>query len=487
MTTWGQIAQKLFWWKNTHVDPAVGMNYEKDKEKRKINLAILNTHNNLKNFYKEIDVLKEFYLSQMMINRIIDDSLNPTADNDELFKITIKNDDGSENELATKEARILKRNLNIEKMLVDIAPDILAYGTHYLRLDVNTLDSDKVLKGIINIHDDVDPSTIIPVWRDSQIIYYNVIKDGKIEKASPYEYAFFGFSSERIKVKVDLNDDNEIYFRVGMGLLKPVLYLLRTLYLLEGLVYVNLIKKSSKQPILSVSVPENMSPDKAIETARAYQKMINESLNRVNIDFENIKQTLDEILENTSQVKVIPDWGSKGQVQKQDYEINNYLDDIFTKIEDLRNVILQTNGFPPSLFDNDSNQRLDLIQNNVRYTRKLKSFQQALKNGLIQLFLIHLKNQGFNVNAKNIEIEFSNVINVADLEKIEYLSMVIDTMSSIKDFVDSIEENSDQLGIEVNKKSLIQFYNKAFRKLFTDEDIFKFQETPDNKDSDEIS
>jgi hypothetical protein len=465
---WNKVTQKLFWWKNTQIEPATGINMQENKEERKINLALLNTHNNLKKFYREINILKEFYMSQMMINRIIDDSLNPSASDNEIFKVTILNDDGSENELATKEARILKRNLNIERMLLDIAPDILAYGSHYLRLDINTWDSDNVLKGIINIHDDVDPATIIPVWRDSEIIYYNVIKNGKIEKAMPYEYVFFGFGTERIKVEVDLNDDQAIYFRVGMGLLKPVLHLLRTLYLLEGLVYVNLLKKESKQPIISVTVPENISPDKAVEVSKSYEKLLNKNLNDVEIDFEDIQQTLENILENTSKVKVIPDWGSKGQLQKQDLEVYSDLEDIFTKIEDLRNVILQTNGFPASLFESESVQRIDLIQNNVRYTKKIKTFHQSLRNGLAHLFLIHLKNQNFDVSLKNIKIDFVNVINTSDLEKIEYVSMVIDAMSNIKDFVDDIAENSEELGVNVNRKSLINFYNNTFKRLFAD-------------------
>jgi hypothetical protein len=479
---WNVLAQKLFWWKNTNTDPVVG-NYSdtEDQKLRKVNLAIINTHKNLKKFYKEIDVLKEFYMSKLMIGRIIDDALNPTAEGDEIFKITINNNDGTVNELATKEARQLKRNLNIERLIVDIAPDILAYGSHYLRIDVNTINSENVLKGIMNIHDDVDPASIIPVWRDNEIIYYNVIKDGKIERVNAYEYVFFGFSTERTKVEIELNDDQAIYFRVGTGLLKPVIHLLRTLYLLEGLVYVNLIKKVSKQPILSVTVPETMTPEKAIDVAKSYEKLINKNLNNVKIDFENIQETLEQILENTSQVKVIPDWGSKGQIQKQDLEVYAELDEIYEKITDLRNVILQTNGFPSSLFENDSTQRIDIIQNSVRYTKKLKSFQQALKNGLKHLFLIHLKNQNFDISMFNIDIQFTNVINVSDLEKIEYLSLVIDTMSTIKDFINEIAEESEELGINVNKRSLIKFYNKAFKKLFTDEDIFLFEKGNNNE------
>ena len=53
--------------------------------------------------------------------------------------------------------------------------------------------------------------------------------------------------------------------------------------------------------------------------------------------------------------------------------------------------------------------------------------------------------------------------------------MVIDTMSSIKDFIDEIADNADELGVDVNRKSLINFYNKAFKKLFTEEDIFMFE------------
>jgi len=477
--SWNKYVQKLFWWKNTNVDPLVG-NVEENKSEGKINLALLNTHENLKNLYNEINLLKDFYISKMMINRIIDDALNPTAENDDLFKVEIINDDDTVNEMATKEVNQLKKNMNLERLIIDISSDILAFGSHYLRLDVNTIDTDFAVKGIINIHDDVDPTSIIPIWRDNEILYFNKIEKGKIIKKQNFEYVYFGFSNERIKVKTKLDDENSIYFRIGNGLLKPALQSIRTLYLLEGLVYVNLIKKVSKQPIIGVSVPESISADQAINIAKSYEKLINSNLNNINIDFNNIKETLENILENTNKVKVIPDWGNKGQLQKQDLEIFSDLEDIFTKIEDLRNIIVKTCGFSPEILES-SLSRNESVQNNVRYSKKLKTFQTSLKNGLIHLFLIHLKNCGYDVSSRNIKITFSNVLNIEDLEKIEYLSMVIETMGGIKDFIDDIADNAEEIGISVNKKSLIKFYNKSFKRLL-DEDIFIFSE--DDKSDD---
>ena len=269
-----------------------------------------------------------------------------------------------------------------------------------------------------------------------------------------------------------MNDDQAIYFRVGTGLLKPVIHLLRTLYLLEGLVYVNLIKKVSKQPILSVTVPETMTPEKAIDVAKSYEKLINKNLNNVKIDFENIQETLEQILENTSQVKVIPDWGSKGQIQKQDLEVYAELDEIYEKITDLRNVILQTNGFPSSLFENDSTQRIDIIQNSVRYTKKLKSFQQSIINGLkvfnggkvldfIDAKVIGALTEKFQKRYPNIKrIDVKNKITLHAVIKNLPLPRFAD---QIKSECVNILSTKDDIGSQINETSKSKFIDKVYK------------------------
>jgi len=479
---WNKMVQKLFYWRTEGKDVAtnlpIGM-LNKDTETTKVNLSILKQKESLDKHFKEIDEIKDFYLSEMMISRIIDDALNPIGSDEDIFKVTIKNDDGSINEIATNEIRNFVKDFNIEKIITDIAPDILAYGPHYLRLDVNTLESDKTLKGIINIHDDVDPKNIIPVWRDSRIIYYNVIKDGKILREPAHKYAFFGFSNSRKKVKIELNDEDVIYFRTAEGLLQPVLQNLKILYLLEGLVYINLIKKSSKQNIIGVGVPDSIKPEEAIQVAKTYEKMVNKSINSIEINFEEIKETLEQILKHSSNIKVIPNWSDKGQIEKVDFATFEDLDDLFEKIQDTRNVILQTNGFPPSIFENEIS-RMDLIQNSVRYSKKLKTFQGSIKNSLSQMFLNHLINMGYDINMKNIEIQFLNVVNMNDIEKIEFLNMTLDMMDNVKSFIQDFADNAGEMGIEVDNSVMLDFYNKTFEKIFG-KNIFKMK----NKNADE--
>jgi len=473
---WNKMTQRLFFWKTEGTDAGTlkNMNMLKDDNPiTKVNLSILKQQESLSKHFKEIDDIKDFYLSEMMISRIIDDALNPIGGEDEIFKVTVKNDDGSVNEIATQEINNFKKEFNIEKIITDISPDILAYGPHYLRLDVNTIDSDKTLKGIVNIHDDVDPKNIIPVWRDNRIIYYNVIKDGKIIREPAYKYAFFGYSTSRKKVKIELNDEDVVYFRTAEGILRPVLQNLKTLYLLEGLVYINLIKKASKQDILGVNIPDSVKPDEAVQIAKTYEKLVNKSINSIEFNFDEVKETLEQILQHTNTIKVVPNWSDKGQVEKIDFGVFDDLDDLFEKIEDTRNIILQTNGFPPSVFENDVS-RMDLIQNSVRYSKKLKTFQSSIKNSLAQLFLIHLVNCGYDVNMKNIEVQFLNVVNLNDLEKIEFLNMTIDMMSNINEFVQSFAENADDLGVNVDQTVIIDFYNKTFEKMFG-KTIFKLQ------------
>jgi len=480
-----KFTQKLFWWTNTGKDAATGRNFanagDAQQSENLVNIALQNTQKNLESIHNKISGIKGFYLSEMMISRIIDDALNTVGEDEEVFKVQIVNDDGSENELATKESKSFKKNFNIERLITDIAPEILAYGSHYIRLDVNTSSSESALKGVINIHDDVDPSKIIPSWRDSQIVYFNKINDdGSIERMPSYNYVYFGYSNSRKKVKVDINDEEAVYFRVGEGLLHPVLNLLESLYLLEGLIYVNLLKKASKQPVLGVTVPDTVKPEEAVNISKSYEKLINKSMSEIKFDFENIKETLDDILKHSTSIKVVPSWGDKGQVEKQNYEVFEELDDLFQKVEDLRNTTLMTLGFPQSIFENEVS-RMDIIQNSTRYAKKIKTFQTSLRNSIQHLFLVHLKNQGYDVSIHNIKVMFTNSYSLSDLEKIEYLNMTIDMMSTIKDFVDDTMDSAEEMGVTVNGKELIKFYNTSFEKLF-DAPIFTIREDDDEDD-----
>ena len=445
--------------------------------------ATIETQTELKAIIQQVDEVKDFYMSQMIIQRIFDDALNPSADTNSLFTLSVVDSEGIINDRITKEANIFKKEFNIEKLITDISPDIIAYGFYYIRLDVNSSTQDS--RGIINIHDDVSPERIVPIFRDNEIAYFNVISSsGEIVQEPAHKYVFFNYGQKRKKVKTTLNDTDAIYFRIGQGVLAPVISQLKNLYLLEGMMYVNIIKKALKQPILTVSVPDKTKPEEAINIAKTYEKLVNKNMNGVEIDFNNVKKTLDDVLESSGKLKVIPGWGDKGSIEKTDFEDFESLSDIKEKIDDLRTTILKTEGINEDILANGMT-RIEHIQQSVRYAKKVKTFQNSLKHSIKQLFLVHLQNNGYNIHKENINVEFNGVIDLNDLEKIEYLNMSLELLDGVNSFIVDVRDSTDETNIKVDNELLTKFYNKTFSKILG-KDIFSY-DNPDAETKDSES
>lgn len=462
--------KKIFRWETVNGNGGLPSTGSRENKHEAIRNATIETQTDLKKIIESVDDIKDFYMSKLIVNRIIDDAINPSADSENLFTVNIVDDEDNTNEKLTRISNKFKKEFNIEKLITDISPDIVSYGFHYIRLDVNA--KDEGAKGIINIHDDVTPEKIIPIFRDNQVAYFNRIQnDGTIVKEPAYKYVFFNYSQRRKKVQTHLNDTDAVYFRLGEGVLHPVLSQLKNLFLLEGVSYINILKQTVKQPILTVSVPDKTKPEEAVKIAQTYEKLINKNLNSMDIDFNNVNKTLNDVLTSAGKVKVLPGWGDKGAVEKTEFgDRTDYDSNLKDKIQDLRTTILQTEGMSQQILETGMT-RVDNIQQSVRYAKKIKTFQNSLVRSIKQIFLIHLQNNGYNLTHENIKISINGVVNLHDLEKIEYLNMSLELMDNVNSFISDVRDASDTSHTKIKEDVLAKFYNKTFNKILG-EDIF---------------
>lgn len=427
---------------------------------------------------KQLDDIKDFYFTQLIIDRIIEDALSPQVGSD-LFSVKVKNSLGEKDETATEYLEEFIKEMNIKKILVDIAFDLLLYGEYALRLDVMNYSEGNFQRGIINIHDDVDLTNLLPVWRDGGINYYLTLKDKKLQTVQPSQYVYFVLPGNRIKIKVQGEDDKVLHLRMGKSVIYPVYGLLKELRFLEEIIPQQFINNLTKTKLISVSMPPKTRPTEAIEIARAYQELINSTLTKSDV-YNDEKKILDELKRKVGEVKVIPNFGDKGQLEEIEFSSDNNFEDVFEKIADIRRNILITIGIPPGIIDEEG-MKADVIKDHIRYTKKLKAVQSALKEGLQQLFLIHLHNSGFSsYTADDIEISFLNVLNTDDLEKLEFLDLLISMMDNFKNFVEDLDENEK---IDVNYEDYVKFLNQSFEHI-TGFTLFKYK-APDEEDEED--
>jgi len=478
------LTNKLFGWQMA-LDPAVAAQQAMNQGKIEPSVnnilltKFLEISETKRGIIEDIDSIKNFYFSQMIVDRILDDALNPTGNEHKLFDVRIKNSIGEVDESASKLANDFIDEFNIQKMIVDIASDLLYYGEYFIRLDVNGLgEEDASKKGIITIHDDVDMTTAIPVFRDSDVSYFLSLGEKKIETVQPTELIYFSLPSSRIRVKVDGLNDKVLYLRMGKSVLYPIYGLIKELKFLENLVPLGFINDALATKLVSVSVPINTKPADAQKIAQTYEKMINKTLKVGTAD-----KTDDEILKTigarVGDVKVIPNFGDKGELQAEDFNSENNFADMNDKINDIRKMALTTIGVPASIIDEEG-IKSDVIKDHIRYTKKLKSIQFALKEGLQRMIIVHLSNIGFRTYLKeDIDIVFLNILNTDDLERLEFIDLTVSMVDNFKSFVQDFEDHDE---IEINMEEYVKFLNKQFSTM-AGFDILKMKEDESNEDS----
>jgi len=411
---------------------------------------------------KDIDTIRDFYFSQLIIDRILDDALNVTGNESKLFQVYIKNSDKEIDEPATALINDFIEEFNIQKLIVDVAADLLYYGEYFLRLEVNGMGSEnETKKGIFNIHDDVDMTKTIPVFRDSDVSYILSLGKEKIETVQPTNLVYFSMPSSRIKIKMDGLNDKILYLRMGKSLLYPVYGLLKELKFLESIIPLGFINDALATKLVSVNVPSTTKPSEASKIASAFEKMINKSLT-----IKSSGQTDEEIIKTISskvgEVKVIPNFGDKGDLNAEDFNSENNYDDMNDKIYDIRKMILSTIGLPSSIIDEEG-IKSDVIKDHIRYSKKLKSIQFALKEGIQRLLIVHLTNNGFDNYIKDdIDVKFLNVLNTDDLEKLEYIDLTVSMLDNFKSFVQDFEDDDN---IDVKYEDYTKFMNSQFQNI----------------------
>lgn len=477
------LTNKLFGWQMA-LDPAVAAQqaFAQGHIEPSVNNILLTKFLEIsdtkRGIIEDIDSIKDFYFSQLIVDRILDDALNPTGNEHQLFEVRIKNSIGEVDEAASKLANDFMEEFNIQKMVVDIATDLLYYGEYFLRLDVNGQGDEHAGKrGIITIHDDVDMTTAIPVFRDSDVSYYLSLGAKKIETIQPTELVYFSLPSSRIRVKVDGLNDKVLYLRMGKSLLYPIYGLLKEMKFLENLVPLGFINDALATKLVSVSVPSATKPAEAQKIAQTFEKMINKTL-KVGTSDKTDEEILKTVGARVGEVKVIPNFGDKGELQAEDFNSENNYNEMQEKITDIRKMALSTVGVPSSIIDEEG-MKADIIKDHIRYTKKLKSVQYALKEGLQRMLIVHLSNLGFrNYVKENIDVAFLNILNTDDLEKLEFLDLTVSMVDNFKSFVTDFEDHDE---IDINMEEYVKFLNKQFSGM-AGFDILSLKE--DNEDED---
>ena len=422
----------------------------------------------IRKFYKQIEEIKNTYIAEIILEQIIYDVITPDESSSSVISISPTTDDREVKEALDE----LQERVNIDQLVMDIIDDLISYGEYAVKPIVEEG------KGIVDI-EDTKPGEVISFYRNQDLMFHVRIDPdtGKYYLHEPGEYVKFYVSSKRIRLELPgelvryirerKGIDIPRYVRLGSPLFTPGrIKKIKQLNLLEDLIPAIQIQSMRKSSVLGVYVPPSMPPKEALEFARKLEEKINDIGIGVNTNIEHI--TVTDILRSATYKKVIPVTSEKGQVTEI-HDPKRDVFDILEPIENLREVILSSVGIPPELIFNTSrseSRRAEILKRYSRYFRKLKFIQMSILEGIRDLVRIHLVNRG--VTSDDFVVRFNNsLINVDDLDKLEFQQATVQILSDIKKFVDEI--SSDEFYKDyIDREQFIIYMNNELSKVGLD-------------------
>jgi len=427
-----------------------------------------------RDFLLEFDRIKSFYLIQGLLNALIEDTLTPDINTGEIVEIT------SQDKKIASELKLFQQLHNVDQIVNDIVLDLISYGEYTLRLKVEKGE------GVVDIVDDLDQSRIVAFYQGGYPYRFIRQTERDIEVYPAYKFAHFVYGRNKLRIKIE-NEFTEVgnytdefgapypaYARVGRPIMYGVLSKIKELMVLEQLIPASKLNQLLTGSLVGLQVPTSMSPDEGFKAARRYEQILNR---HKGIDRGSGEITIVDIISVAGKIRVLPQFGDKGQLSNiNDVKENRTVDDLMSAIRDIREVVCTSIGFPPEiLFGGESGgpQKSEFLKRYSRYLRKLKALQHAIAHGLIQICLAHLANRQIKVKIEDIQIIFRNeLVNIDELEKLEFHDAIVSMVSNINRFVTEILENPAMETV-IDQEAYQAWLYRVFNTLGRDSNFIK--------------
>lgn len=461
---------------------------------------------NLKSIIKTVDGLRNFYLVDVMLNQMTDDALAPMVGSDDILEFT------HEDDKIREELKDLKKRIGLDQLVLDITPDLCAYGEYVLKTKV--APSKKLVvkdqlkkkgkkyvkkiegKGVLDVMDCVDQGTVITLTEDGKEVGYLVFNDetGKIEMRELADYIKFSIGGKRVKIdKYNLLPQSlrkqpaykklfariPRFMRIGKSILYPVLSKVKELELLEKLVPATRINKLSQGNLVALPLPQGYSLDEAANAARRVEGMVNK---KVSVDPTTGELTVESILSAAGRTRVIPQLGEKGRLENMEYKTDD-AESLSSDAKELRELILDSVGIPSELvFKSDGDSKNEVLKRYAKYLRKLKMIQKTIVAGCKQIACIHLANKGFKFKEDEIGVKFINaLIEIDNLDRLEHTDVTVGMLGNVRDFFNDMSEEDSPYRDLVDLNAVAKFLDKNLNTVGLSDAIKISEETEVNK------
>ena len=331
----------------------------------------------------------------------------------------------------------LKNKLHINDVIYPIAFNIVAFGECFLDTNYSNISYLKEYK-VGDFFTIADPEDVLHIYRFGVPLGYLHSKDKVTDKLLP-ERSYIHFISDRSN-KEYIDENNESYVQFGSSFLEGARTYYKQRQLLDDLLILARLTRSSFYRLFSVDVGSASSQD----TARMMRELKTaiSSKQSINVSTEVFSSKSCPIL--TGGNVYFPVRNGQGAVNVQEVggevnvsalaDIDMFDDRYFGALKVPKQFLGQADEMPGGIGDTT------LTQLDIRYARTVKRCQRIIKSGLKDLIYwfcsIH------NILPPTFSIEMPRIITAEDTRLSDIQKADIEITSSLIELIKSVDENA---------------------------------------------
>lgn len=340
-----------------------------------------------------------------------------------------------------------RSKLRINDIIYPLAFNIVAFGEAFL----NTNYSNIAYRKEYNIGDYFtieDPEDVVHIYRFGVSLGYLHSKDSVADKLLP-ERSYIHFISDRAN-KDYINEDSDSYIQYGASFLEAARPYYKQRQLLDDLLILARLTRSSYYRLFSVDVGAASTQD----TARMMRELKTaiSSKQSINVSTEVFSSKSSPILTGGNVYFPVRNGQGAVTVQEVGGEVNvsalsdiDYFDDrYYGALKVPKQFLGQSDEAPGGIGDTT------LTQLDIRYARTVKRCQRIIKSGLQDLVYWYCSIH--NILPPSFTIEMPRILTAEDTRLSDIQKAEIETTSSILELIKNVDENVLETA---NKQKLI--------------------------------
>lgn len=433
--------------------------------------SVSSVSNSKKEYIKRIDGIKNYSLAESIITAIASDVFEKHNDKSlypRFFNVRVDSplvSDDVVNSFLDK--------FNLEVFLRDYIYELLWYGEYTFKVDWKNLELD-----------DFDGNReCLSCFSRGRFKY--VIRNQKTNRGveqlaySTGNYVSFRlFSSSQSSTFQDSSGAN-IFIRLSRGIFSDsAVALLETLRLLETLIPITEINSISSKSQFYLRMEMGTDVRTAYDRARTYELMLKGLMGS-----NEVPSDLNSLLEQMTQVKVIPTFAGQGELEQQTIEKPPKID--LTYINDLRGQLANLCKVSRKFVIPDAND-----SNDSDYLKLLGSIRKTLANSVKHITYNYIKYfLQADITYDQIHVDTPKIQGLDELDTIEYSNMFTTTMTDITKMIDDIT-NTIQSAKDNNQcvdvQLLVDFFNAKTRPIYG-VDLFKVPQDEQEEEMDDTT